>query len=156
MPTSSKGSPAVDVGSMNRHKCETKKLEKKSLEPILSIEVLPLWSLELMWEYGGEPAQVCFANAPPVSPLLAIRIVLGWRYALTQTLTTTFIRSRKIKSLIMTWHSIKAIPLHLFWTFSCKSWHIFWYWLKTERRWQFTKLHCMWIFSGFDKCTYSI
>ena len=103
--------------------------------------------------------QPCFANAPPVSPLLArsaIKIVLGWRYALTQTLTTTFIRSRKIKSLIMTWHSIKAIPLHLFWTFSCKSWHNFWYLLKTAPRWQFTKLHCMWIFSGFDNCLYSI
>ena len=70
MPTSFKGSPAVDVGSMNRHKWETKKLEKKSPRPILSFKVLPLWRLELMWEHGGEPAPAllckcttCFTTA---------------------------------------------------------------------------------------------
>ena len=82
----------------------------------------PFWALRCSlcggWNWCGNMVanlpQPCFVNAPPASPLLAIKIVLGWRYAPTQTLTTTFIRSRKIKSLIMTWHSIKEIPLHLF------------------------------------------
>ena len=113
----------------------------------------PFWALRCSlcgaWNWCGDMVanlpQPCFVNAPSVSPLLArsaIKIVLGWRYAPTQTLTTTFIRSRKIKSLIMTWHSIREIPLHLFLDLLLQILAYFLI-LTKNPRWQFVKLHCI-------------